>query len=147
MNKHHQILAYRTILGMYAASIVEDETKTDEIKSQKWYQNAYKIYKKCKGLRKVYISSNETKLLRGKLDKIRDLEDKYFINNEWNPYALCIMCLEHLVNELDFIELKGLLIDLDIVSTRTMLEKSEDYKELQKVSYRYFNEITEILGD
>ena len=139
-----KILAYRSLLSMYAASIIEEYTN-ESIKKEWWHQNAYKVYKKSKGMKKAPLKANEVKLLRNKLSQIRDLEEKYFSNNEWNPYALTIMCLEHLVLELDFIEFKGLLLDINTKKEIIYLEKSELYEDLQKVSYRYFNDIVKLL--
>ena len=139
-----KILAYRSLLSMYAASIIEEYTN-ESIKKEWWYQNAYKVYKKSKGMKKAALKANDVKLLRNKLSQIRDLEEKYFSNNEWNPYALTIMCLEHLVLELDFIEFKGLLLDINTKKEIIYLEKSELYEDLQKVSYRYFNDIVKLL--
>ena len=139
-----KILAYRSLLGMYAASIIEEYTN-EAIKEEWWYQNAYKVYKKSKGMKKAALKANDVKLLRNKLSQIRDLEEKHFSNDEWNPYALTIMCLEHLVLELDFIEFKGLLLDINTKKEIIYLEKNELYGDLQKVSYRYFNDIVKLL--
>lgn len=139
-----KILAYRSLLGMYAATIIE-EYKTEEIKNEWWYKNAYRIYKKCKGMKKVTLKTNDVKFLRNKLKQIEDLEEKHFSNNEWNPYALTIITLEYMVNELNFIELKSLLIDIKPLNDLSMLEQSETYKELQKHCYRYFTDVIKII--
>ena len=96
-------------------------------------------------MKKAALKANDVKLLRNKLSQIRDLEEKHFSNDEWNPYALTIMCLEHLVLELDFIEFKGLLLDINTKKEIIYLEKNELYGDLQKVSYRYFNDIVKLL--
>lgn len=140
-----KILAYRSLLGMYAATIIE-EYQTDENKKEWWYQNAYRIYKKSKGMKKVTLKANDVKLLRDKLKQIEDLEEKHFSNDEWNPYALTIITLEYMVNELNFIELKRLLLDIKPLNDLAMLEKSETYKELQKHCYRYFTDVIKIIG-
>lgn len=139
-----KILAYRSLLGMYAATIIE-EYKTEEIKNEWWYKNAYRIYKKSKGMKKVTLKTNDVKFLRNKLKQIEDLEEKHFSNNEWNPYALTIITLEYMVNELNFIELKSLLIDIKPLNDLSMLEQSETYKELQKHCYRYFTDVIKII--
>lgn len=139
-----KILAYRSLLGMYAATIIE-EYKTEEIKNEWWYKNAYRIYKKSKGMKKVTLKTNDVKFLRNKLKQITDLEEKHFTNNEWNPYALTIITLEYMVNELNFIELKSLLIDIKPLNDLSMLEQSETYKELQKHCYRYFTDVIKII--
>ena len=139
-----KILAYRSLLGMYAATIIE-EYKTEEIKNEWWYKNAYRIYKKSKGMKKVTLKANDVKFLRNKLKQIEDLEEKHFSNNEWNPYALTIITLEYMVNELNFIELKSLLIDIKPLNDLSMLEQSETYKELQKHCYRYFTDVIKII--
>jgi len=144
VTKKLKILVYRSLLGMYAASIIEEYTN-ETIKKEWWYQNAYKVYKKSKGMKKTTLKPNDVKLLRNKLFQIRELEEKHFDNNEWNPYALTIMCLEHLVLELDFIEFKGLLLDINTKKEIIYLEKNELYGDLQKVSYRYFNDIVKLL--
>ena len=131
MTKKLQILAYRSILGMYANSIIEDAT--EEHKLQWWYKNAYRVYKKCKGLKKLVTTTNETNQLRNALKSIENLEEYHFVKGEWNPYSLIIMCLEQLVNELGFIELKSLLIDIDSRKEIDYLDRSEDYKDLQKI--------------
>lgn len=143
MTKKLQILAYRSILGMYANSIIEDAT--EEHKSLWWYKNAYKVYKKCKGLKKLATTTNETNQLKNALKSIENLEEYHFVKGEWNPYALIIMCLYQLVNELGFIELKSLLIDIDTQKEIDYLDKSEEHKDLQKISYRYFTDIVKII--
>ena len=144
MTNQLKILSYRSLLGMYAATIIE-EYQTDENKKEWWYQNAYRIYKKSKGMKKVTLKANDVKLLRNKLSQIRDLEEKHFSNDEWNPYALTIITLEYMVNELNFIELKSLLLDIKPLDDLAMLEKSETYKELQKNCYRYFTDVIKII--
>lgn len=140
MTKELTILAYRSLLGMYAATIIE-EYQTDENKKEWWYQNAYRIYKKSKGMKKVTLKAKEANILRDKLKQIIELEEKHFTNDEWNPYALTIITLEYMVNELNFIELKSLLLDIKPLNDLAMLEKSETYKELQKSCNRYFSDI------
>lgn len=139
-----KILAYRSLLGMYAATIIE-EYKTEEIKKEWWYKNAYKIYKKSKGMKKVTLKANDVKLLRDKLKQIEDLEEKHFSNNEWNPYSLTIITLEYMVNELNFIELKNLFLDIKPLNDLALIEQSEEYKELQKNCYRYFTDVIKII--
>ena len=139
-----KILAYRSLLGMYAATIIE-EYKTEEIKKEWWYKNAYKIYKKSKGMKKVTLKANDVKLLRDKLKQIEDLEEKHFTNDEWNPYALTIITLEYMVNELNFIELKNLFLDIKPLNDLALIEQSEEYKELQKNCYRYFTDVIKII--
>lgn len=144
MTHQLKILAYRSLLGMYAATIIE-EYQTEENKKEWWYKNAYRIYKKSKGMKKVTLKANDVKLLRDKLKQIEDLEEKHFTNNEWNPYALSIITLEYMVNELNFIELKSLLLDIKPLNDLAMLEQSETYKELQKHCYRYFTDVIKII--
>lgn len=144
MTHQLKILAYRSLLGMYAATIIE-EYKTEELKKEWWYKNAYRIYKKCKGMKKARLKTKEANLLRDKLKQITELEEKHFTNNEWNPYALTIITLEYMVNELNFIELKSLLLDIKPLNDLAMLEQSETYKELQKHCYRYFTDVIEII--
>lgn len=144
MTKELKILAYRSLLGMYAATIIE-EYQTEENKKEWWYKNAYRVYKKSKGMKKVTLKANDVKLLRDKLKQIEYLEEKHFTNNEWNPYALTIITLEYMVNELNFIELKSLLLDIKPLNDLAMLEKSETYKELQKHCYRYFTDVIKIV--
>ena len=139
-----KILAYRSLLGMYAATIIE-EYKTEEIKNEWWYKNAYRIYKKSKGMKKVTLKANNVKFLRNKLKQIEDLEEKHFSNNEWNPYALTIITLEYMVNELNFIELKNLFLDIKPLNDLALIEQSETYKELQKNCYRYFTDVIKII--
>ena len=139
-----KILAYRSLLGMYAATIIE-EYKTEEIKKEWWYKNAYRIYKKSKGMKKVTLKANDVKLLRDKLKQIEDLEEKHFSNNEWNPYSLTIITLEYMVNELNFIELKNLFLDIKPLNDLALIEQSETYKELQKHCYRYFTDVIKII--
>lgn len=144
MTKQLKILAYRSLLGMYAATIIE-EYKTEEIKKEWWYQNAYRIYKKSKGMKKVTLKANDVKFLRNKLKQIEDLEEKHFSNDEWNPYALTIITLEYMVNELNFIELKNLFLDIKPLNDLALIEQSEEYKELQKNCYRYFTDVIKII--
>lgn len=139
-----KILAYRSLLGMYAATIIE-EYKTEEIKNEWWYKNAYRIYKKSKGMKKVTLKANDVKFLRNKLKQIEDLEEKHFSNNEWNPYALTIITLEYMVNGLNFIELKNLFLDIKPLNDLALIEQSEEYKELQKNCYRYFTDVIKII--
>ena len=139
-----KILAYRSLLGMYAATIIE-EYKTEEIKKEWWYKNAYKIYKKSKGMKKVTLKANNVKFLRNKLKQIEDLEEKHFSSNEWNPYSLTIITLEYMVNELNFIELKNLFLDIKPLNDLALIEQSEEYKELQKNCYRYFTDVIKII--
>lgn len=96
-------------------------------------------------MKKVTLKANDVKLLRDKLKQIEDLEEKHFSNDEWNPYALTIITLEYMVNELNFIELKSLLLDIKPLNDLAMLEKSETYKELQKHCYRYFTDVIKII--
>lgn len=144
MTKELKILAYRSLLGMYAATIIE-EYQTEENKKEWWYKNAYKIYKKCKGMKKARLKTKEANMLSDKLKQIRELEEIHFINDEWNPYSLSIITLEYMVNELNFIEFKSLLLDIKPLDDLAMLEKSEAYKELQKHCYRYFTDVIEIV--
>lgn len=144
MTHQLKILAYRSLLGMYAATIIE-EYQTEELKKEWWYQNAYRIYKKSKGMKKVALKTKEANILRDKLNQISELEEKHFSNDEWNPYALTIITLEYMVNELNFIELKSLLLDIKPLNDLAMLEKSETYKDLQKSCNRYFSDIIEII--
>ena len=144
MTNQLKILAYRSLLGMYAATIIE-EYQTEELKKEWWYQNAYRIYKKCKGMKKAKLKTKEANILRDKLNQISELEEKHFSNDEWNPYALTIITLEYMVNELNFIELKSLLLDIKPLNDLAMLEKSETYKDLQKSCNRYFSDIIEII--
>ena len=144
MTNQLKILAYRSLLGMYAATIIE-EYQTEELKKEWWYQNAYRIYKKSKGMKKARLKTKEANILRDKLNQISELEEKHFTNDEWNPYALTIITLEHMVNELNFIELKSLLLDIKPLNDLAMLEKSETYKELQKNCYRYFTDVIKII--
>jgi len=139
-----KILAYRSLLGIYTISIIEDE-EAEKNKDDWWYKNAYRIYKKCKGMKKARLKTKEANILRDKLKQITDLGEKHFSNNEWNPYALTIITLEYMVNELNFIELKSLLLDIKPLDDLVMLEKSETYKELQKHCYRYFTDVIEII--
>lgn len=139
-----KILAYRSLLGMYAATIIE-EYKTEELKKEWWYKNAYRIYKKSKGMKKVTLKANDVKFLRNKLKQIEDLEEKHFSNNEWNPYALTIITLEYMVNELSFIELKNLFLDIKPLNDLALIEQSEEYKQLQKHCYRYFTDVIKII--
>lgn len=144
MTNQLKILAYRSLLGMYAATIIE-EYQTEELKKEWWYQNAYRIYKKCKGMKKAKLKTKEANILRDKLNQISELEEKHFSNDEWNPYALTIITLEYMVNELNFIELKSLLLDIKPLNDLAMLEKSETCKDLQKSCNRYFSDIIEII--
>lgn len=144
MTKELKILAYRSLLGMYAATIIE-EYQTEENKKEWWYQNAYRVYKKSKGMKKARLKTKEANILRDKLKQITDLEEKHFTNDEWNPYALTIITLEYMVNELSFIELKSLLLDIKPLNDLVMLEQSETYKELQKHCYRYFTDVIKII--
>lgn len=144
MTKELKILAYRSLLGMYAATTIE-ECQTEENKKEWWYKNAYRIYKKCKGMKKAILKTKEANILRDKLKQTTELEEKHFTNNEWNPYALTIITLEYMVNELNFIELKSLLLDIKPLNDLAMLEQSETYKELQKHCYRYFTDVIEII--
>lgn len=144
MTNQLKILAYRSLLGMYAATIIE-EYQTEELKKEWWYQNAYRIYKKSKGMKKARLKTKEANILRDKLNQISELEEKHFTNDEWNPYALTIITLEYMVNELNFIELKSLLLDIKPLNDLAMLEKSETYKDLQKSCNRYFSDIIEII--
>lgn len=144
MTKELKLLAYRSLLGMYAATIIE-EYQTEELKKEWWYKNAYRIYKKCKGMKKARLKTKEANILRDKLKQITELEEKHFVNDEWNPYALTIITLEYMVNELNFIEFKSLLLDIKPLDDLTMLEKSETYKELQKHCYRYFTDVIKII--
>lgn len=139
-----KILAYRSLLGIYTTSIIEDE-EAEKNKDDWWYKNAYRIYKKCKGMKKARLKTKEANILRDKLKQITDLEEKHFSNNEWNPYALTIITLEYMVNELNFIEFKSLLLDIKPLDDLAMLEKSETYKELQKNCYRYFTDVIKII--
>lgn len=139
-----KILAYRSLLGIYTISIIEDE-EAEKNKDDWWYKNAYRIYKKCKGMKKARLKTKEANILRDKLKQITDLGEKHFSNNEWNPYALTIITLEYMVNELNFIELKSLLLDIKPLDDLAMLEKSETYKELQKHCYRYFTDVIKII--
>ena len=59
MTHQLKILAYRSLLGMYAATIIE-EYQTEELKKEWWYKNAYRIYKKCKGMKKAKLKTKET---------------------------------------------------------------------------------------
>lgn len=144
MTNQLTILAYRSLLGMFAAAIVE-EYQTEELKKEWWYKNAYRIYKKCKGMKKARLTTNEANILKDILIQIRELEEKHFSSDEWNPYALTIITLEYMVNELNFIELKSLLIDIKPLDDLAMLEQSEKYKELQKHCNRYFTDVIKII--
>ena len=139
-----KILAYRSLLGIYTISIIEDE-EAEKNKDDWWYKNAYRIYKKCKGMKKARLKTKEANILRDKLKQITDLGEKHFSNNEWNPYALTIITLEYMVNELNFIELKSLLLDIKPLDDLAMLEKSETYKKKKKHCYRYFTDVIKII--
>ena len=58
---------------------------------------------------------------------------------------MTIITLEYMVNELNFIELKSLLLDIKPLNDLAMLEKSETYKDLQKSCNRYFSDIIKII--
>lgn len=144
MTKELTILAYRSLLGMYAASIIEDE-ETEKNKDEWWYKNAYRIYKKCKGMKKAKLKTKEANILKQKLELIQELERIHFPDNIWNLYSLCIATLDYMVNVLNCIELKRLLIDIKPLNDLELLEKSEDYKELQKSCNRYFTDVIKII--
>lgn len=146
MTKQLKILVLKSLLGMYSASIIKSDDNKN-LKSEKWYQNTFRIYKKCKGMKKHLVTPKDSAILKAKLKEIQDLEDVYFNDGYWNAYSLCVMCLEYLVFELDYVDLKGLLIDLEVEKTRTMLETDSLYVDLQKASYRYFAEVLKMIGE
>lgn len=139
-----KILAYRSLLGMYAATMIEDE-QTKKDKDKWWYQNTYKIYKKCRGLKKVGLETIYVNLLKHKLEQIEKLEKKYFVDDTWNLYSLCIITLEYMVNELDYVDLKNLFLDIKPLNDLALIEQNNEYKELQKHCYRYFTDVIKII--
>lgn len=117
------------------------------LKARSGIKTPIEFIKKCRGMKKHSVAPKDGAILRAKLKEIQELEDKFFADGYWNAYSLCVMCLEHLVFELDCIELKGLLIDLEVEKTRTMLETDSLYVDLQKASYRYFAEVLKKIGE
>ena len=147
MERSLKIYAYYTLLGVYAEAVV-DSKEAD--KTKKYYRNSKKIYDRCNKLKPLFMKSFnpiDVIYLRNKITKVQDLEEKYFADGYWNSYSLVVMCLEMLVNELEYKAFEDLLKLVDGDKIRTLLETDENYKELNKVSNRYFVEIRNIIGD
>lgn len=142
MNKKLQILAFRSMLGVYSASIASPYNTTDN--EEFWYKDNYKVYKKISRMKQPTISKLEAIILRGKLVEVEKLEEEYFSDDVWNAYSLVLMTLDHLVSELDDINLKPLFLDIKVKDTISLIEVSPDYKELNKLTNRYFQKMIEI---
>lgn len=145
-NKDFRVLFFRSLLGFYVISIVENDRK-EETKDKKWFQNTYRLYKKIKNGKKRVVTPQVGELLRKKLKQVEDLPDIYFEDNVWNAYSLVLLTLEHLVYILDDVEYKRYAIDFEIDKMRSRLETDVEYKRLNRKTNKYFTAILELMGE
>ena len=143
MSKKLRRVLLRSMLSVYCYAVLEAKKNRHEY----WYDPTYRLYKKLKGLKKIGVSTQDSRVLKQLLTEVEGLEDKHFTDNKWNAYSLVIMTLEHLVLELDDIDLKPTYLNMNTAQTRTMLEVDLKYSDLQKRTNRYFRAVLDLLGD
>ena len=157
MNKI-QLTTYKSIIGSLALETVNNPNNSEDVKTKDWFKKTYKVYKKFKQAKKVYVEQFESKAIKDNIEKILvGLRDKYFLlekkeedeegEYEVNNYSLICEILAHLVYEKNLIEFKNLYLELDHKETQIKCETQDGYKELQKKIYYFMSDMIEEIGE
>ena len=151
MNKI-QLTTYKSIIGSLALETVNNPNLNENAKTEDWFKKIYKVYKKFKQAKKVYVDPAESKTIKSNIEKILvGLRDKYFYieevdGYEVNNYSLICEILSHLVYEKNLIEFKNLYLELNAKETQIKCEAQEGYRDLQRKIYRFMSDMIEIIG-
>ena len=157
MNKI-QLTTYKSIIGSLALETVNNPNNSEDIKTKDWFKKLYKVYKKFKQAKKVYVEPFESEAIKDNIEKILvGLRDKYFLlekekedeedEYEVNNYSLICEILAHLVYEKNLIEFKNIYLELNHKETQIKCETQDGYKELQKKIYHFMSEMIETIGE
>lgn len=146
-----QLTTYKSIIGSLALETVKNPNNSEDIKSKDWFKKLYKVYKKFNQAKKVFVNPVESKAIKDNMEKILvGLRDKYFYiakydGYEVNNYSLVCEILAYLVYEKNLIEYKNILMELNHIETQIKCETEDNYKQLQKKTYRFMSEMIEII--